>query len=211
MPETKIAKHIEAGESSSGDVNARLINAAYELMLERGYRGATTREIAQHAGVTEMTLFRHFSSKEALLRRSIEASTIELSEVVPLPSNDLVGDLLTLIERYTQMWEKRMPTMLELLPEIARNPELKGDALPEGVLRFRDRLFTFFAHYQQAGLLLEESPEEAAFAFVGPIFVRMIFEKSYGLAYTFDAIQHVRHFLHGRLAVRRHITGTKFG
>ncbi len=204
MPEAKIVKQEkDVCEQSTSDVHARLINAACELVMERGYRGATTREIAQHAGVTEMTLFRHFSSKEALLRRSIEAGTEGMAEVVPLPTGDLVGDLLTLLERYTEMWDKRMPTMLEILPEIARNPELLGNELPGGVLRYRDRLFAFFAHYQEVGLLLEESPEEAAFAFVGPIFIRMVFEKSYGLPFTFDAINHVRTFLHGRLAVRR--------
>lgn len=205
MPDAKIAKHTEkeASEPNTGDVHARLINAACALMLERGYRGATTREIAQQAGVTEMTLFRHFSSKEALLRRGIEEGTDGMADVVPLPSGDLVGDLLTLLDRYTRMWEQRMPTMLEILPEIARNPELTGRELPAGVLRYRDRLFAFFAHYQEGGLLMEESPEEAAFAFVGPIFIRMVFEKSYGLAYTFDPVAHVRSYLHGRLAVRR--------
>ena len=37
-----------------------------------GIRGATTREIARKAGVNEVTLFRHFKSKEQLLRAVLQ-------------------------------------------------------------------------------------------------------------------------------------------
>lgn len=38
-----------------------------ELFVEHGYDATGTARIAKHAGVSEMTLFRHFPSKEALL------------------------------------------------------------------------------------------------------------------------------------------------
>ena len=41
--------------------------AATELFLEDGFDATTTRQIAARAGVSEMTLFRHFATKEALL------------------------------------------------------------------------------------------------------------------------------------------------
>lgn len=41
--------------------------AALELFAERGYDATSTARIAERARVSEMTLFRHFSSKEALL------------------------------------------------------------------------------------------------------------------------------------------------
>jgi len=41
--------------------------AALELFAELGYDSTSTARIAERAGVSEMTLFRHFSSKEALL------------------------------------------------------------------------------------------------------------------------------------------------
>lgn len=44
-----------------------LRQAALELFAERGYNAAATAQIAERAGVSEMTLFRHFPSKEALL------------------------------------------------------------------------------------------------------------------------------------------------
>lgn len=44
-----------------------LSRAALELFAERGYDATGTARIAERAGVSEMTLFRHFPSKEALL------------------------------------------------------------------------------------------------------------------------------------------------
>lgn len=44
-----------------------LSRAALELFAERGYDATGTVRIAERAGVSEMTLFRHFPSKEALL------------------------------------------------------------------------------------------------------------------------------------------------
>lgn len=41
--------------------------AALHLFAEHGYDQTTTAQVARHAGVSEMTLFRHFASKEALL------------------------------------------------------------------------------------------------------------------------------------------------
>ncbi|MCU0634760.1 MAG: TetR/AcrR family transcriptional regulator [Gemmatimonadaceae bacterium] len=49
------------------DPRTRIIEAAARCYALLGSRGATTRRIAEEAGVNEITLFRHFGSKEALL------------------------------------------------------------------------------------------------------------------------------------------------
>lgn len=55
------------------DVRGALLDAATKLFAEVGMRGATTRRIAQAAGVNEVTLFRHFTSKEELFQAALEA------------------------------------------------------------------------------------------------------------------------------------------
>jgi AcrR family transcriptional regulator len=61
-------------------VRDQLLDAAARLYAEAGYRGATTRRIATAAGVNEITLFRHFGSKDALIH---EAITRAGSSLVP--------------------------------------------------------------------------------------------------------------------------------
>ncbi|MEM2265151.1 MAG: helix-turn-helix domain-containing protein [Nitrososphaerota archaeon] len=53
-------------KGKSLETEDKLLQAALELFSEKGYLGATTKEIAKRAGVSELTLFRHFKSKENL-------------------------------------------------------------------------------------------------------------------------------------------------
>src|SRR5215216_1881619 len=44
----------------------QILSIAVSLFSERGFRGTTTKEIAQAAGVSEAMVFRHFATKEEL-------------------------------------------------------------------------------------------------------------------------------------------------
>ena len=59
------------------DPRQRIVQAAARVFAETGYRGATTRRIAHAANVNEVTLFRHFRSKEELLREAIAQAVRE--------------------------------------------------------------------------------------------------------------------------------------
>ena len=65
-------------------VRDQLLEAAARLYAETGYRGATTRRIAMQAGVNEITLFRHFGSKDALMREAIaRAGSSDAHQIFP--------------------------------------------------------------------------------------------------------------------------------
>ncbi|HEY7404819.1 MAG TPA: TetR/AcrR family transcriptional regulator [Candidatus Angelobacter sp.] len=57
---------------SALDRRRQIIRTASALFARRGYRGTTTREIAERAGINEALLFRHFPSKEKLYWTIIE-------------------------------------------------------------------------------------------------------------------------------------------
>jgi len=57
------------------DRRSQILAAAMELFSERGFHGARTRELARRAGVSEALLFRHFPTKEALIRAILENVT----------------------------------------------------------------------------------------------------------------------------------------
>lgn len=54
------------------DVRARILSAAEEVFAERGYAGATTREIAERAGIGKRMLFYYFPTKDAVYRAVLE-------------------------------------------------------------------------------------------------------------------------------------------
>jgi AcrR family transcriptional regulator len=71
----------ESARRPRGEARRLLLDAARELFARQDYRGTTTREIAESAGVTEYLLFRHFGSKAGLFR-----------EALVLPFTDFVDD-----------------------------------------------------------------------------------------------------------------------
>ncbi|MGV0735052.1 TetR/AcrR family transcriptional regulator [Mycobacterium syngnathidarum] len=53
------------------EVRSQLKAAASVVFAERGYTGATTKQIAARAGVTEALIFRHFGSKAELVDEAV--------------------------------------------------------------------------------------------------------------------------------------------
>jgi AcrR family transcriptional regulator len=49
------------------DARGRLGQAAIELYVERGFDDTTVADIAERAGLTERTFFRHFADKREVL------------------------------------------------------------------------------------------------------------------------------------------------
>lgn len=55
----------------------QLIDVARRVFAEHGFRGATTRQIALAAGVTEALIFQHFPDKDALYAAILDERTTE--------------------------------------------------------------------------------------------------------------------------------------
>ena len=78
----------------SAPTRDHILAAAAHLYGEHGYRGTTTRRIAEEAGVNEVTLFRLFGTKTALLEEAIrehsQLRTVPLPDVPRDPEGELI-------------------------------------------------------------------------------------------------------------------------
>lgn len=72
------------------DTAEKILDAAAELIAERGYAATTTRLIAERAGVNEVTIFRRFENKLGVLKALGERFAVQsLAQGVPdLPNPD---------------------------------------------------------------------------------------------------------------------------
>lgn len=61
-----MAAKFPAREKRKAETHAKLIDAARDLFLSKGYDNTTLEEVAEHAGTHVQTLYRHFSSKSEL-------------------------------------------------------------------------------------------------------------------------------------------------
>ena len=122
--------------STVAKTRLRIIDAARTVFDEQGIEGATTRGIAEKAGCNEVTLFRHFESKQKLLVAVVEDTTDEFRSLCDSPS-DLTGVLRDDIRKYVEVYNhsvERCEGMCRaLIGESRRRPtlakELIGDVL----------------------------------------------------------------------------------
>lgn len=69
-----------AFEKLAREQQNRIINAACEVFAKRGYRKASTKDIAEAAGISKSVLFKYFSSKENLYLQLIRLASDSISE-----------------------------------------------------------------------------------------------------------------------------------
>jgi AcrR family transcriptional regulator len=104
-------------------IREQLLEAATRLYAEAGYRGATTRRIATQAGVNEITLFRHFGSKDALIREAITRAGLSIeSRALPDPPRDPARELREWAKAHIAALRKRRSLIRTCMGEIEEHP-----------------------------------------------------------------------------------------
>jgi len=122
------------------EIRDRILEAAARVYALHGYRGATTRLIANEAGVNEVTLFRTFGSKDSLFeelaRGQADAAVVpELPDSPVDPERELTAwceSVLGYLTQHRSFLRKSMSEMEErpLAAEAAcKGPHCAGDAL----------------------------------------------------------------------------------
>jgi len=103
----------------------RILEAAARVYSKHGFRGATTRLIAAEAGVNEVTLFRTFGSKGALLEAVLEKSDIG-DEVQPLPDPpvDPEEELTAWVSEHLEGVRNLRPMLIHAISELDERPEV---------------------------------------------------------------------------------------
>ncbi len=104
----------------------KLLKATLELISEKGYTGATTREIAARAGVSELTLFRKFGKKELLFEEMLRTYTFlpRMRDLLDEIDGFAVGEgLRTIGVRFLQTLRKRHRLVQILISEMSHYPK----------------------------------------------------------------------------------------
>jgi AcrR family transcriptional regulator len=103
----------------------RILEAAARVYSKHGFRGATTRLIAAEAGVNEVTLFRTFGSKGALLEAVLEANDhCQQIRRLPDPPVDPEAELTTWVNDHLQRVRDMRPMLIHAISELDERPEV---------------------------------------------------------------------------------------
>ena len=107
----------------------RILEAAARVYSKHGFRGATTRLIAAEAGVNEVTLFRTFGSKGALLEAVLEENdTGDDISPLPDPPRDPERELTDWVDTHLQRIRNLRPMLIHAISEYEERPEVAGFA-----------------------------------------------------------------------------------
>jgi AcrR family transcriptional regulator len=105
----------------------RLLTAALELFADREYRSVTAAEIAARAGVTEMTFYRHFPSKDSVLVDDpYDPLIAQAIADQPATMSALDAALHGVLAAWRAVPSPDATAVRERLKIVARTPELRG-------------------------------------------------------------------------------------
>ncbi|MDH4164119.1 MAG: TetR/AcrR family transcriptional regulator [Nitrospirota bacterium] len=151
----------------------KILDSAVLLVSEKGYLGATTREIAKKAGVTELTLFRHFGTKEKLFGSIMGSNSFlpALREILPdLEEMSYAEALEMLGTRFLLSLKERKPFVKIMQSEMTRYPAEMRRVYGHFMDDMLGTLALYFESLQRKGQLRDFSPTMASRMFMGMLF-----------------------------------------
>ena len=152
------------------NTRGRLLKTGLKLFSKKGYLGTTTKEIAQDAGIAEVTLFRHFPSKEKLFEEVINNYSFlpALKELLPeiekLPYED---GLRMIAKNFLNTLALRKNLIRIMHSEIPQYPDKIKEIYHSLIDEVRKTLASYFADMQKRGTVRKFDPELSARAFLG--------------------------------------------
>ena len=184
------------------DIRDRILAAATRVYAETGFRGATTRRIAAEAGVNEITLFRHFGSKAALISEAVVAERGGVV-VAALPETpvDPEAELLAWARGHLEVLRAKRALIRTCMGDFEEHPEM----LPpcgSPTARAADALALYVGRLRAAGLARGDGdPRVAAALLIGALFAdamgRDIMSDLYRSSPEEAVREYVRLFLRG--------------
>jgi AcrR family transcriptional regulator len=184
-------------EPEGASARERLLSAALQTLFERGYRGATSREIARAARVNEVTLFRLFSTKDDLLAAALVERAETDRDLVAAPTGQLEADLEQLARTMLDAIREGGHVLIRLLPEVARLPAEQQKIVREALNGTQEAFAALFRHYQGLGELATDIGDRAWTVFVGPLLIAGLQADLQQEPLELDVPRHVQLFLHG--------------
>ncbi len=157
------AAGVPAAADRGSETRARIVAAALHEFAERGFDGASTREIARRAGANQGLITYHFQSKEALWKAAVDAMFEELSAEFGSLAAELAGaepreQLRALLVRWVH-FAARHPEQMRLMVQEGK---ADGPRLAWLVARHLKGFYALFdtltARARAAGLLVVDVP-----------------------------------------------------
>lgn len=177
----------------------KIIDAALEEISRLGLH-ATTKQIASRANVNELTLFRHFGTKEKLITAVIHQNLeLFLAEDLSI-TGDVNADLQNLAKQYVTLIDTYPGVIIAILSES--NKELVESLILPIQRRIADTLLTVMRFYLKQNAFVSSSEYDLVREFMGPLIARAFLARTIQ-SDRFDAVGYVHRFLLGHAPMHK--------
>lgn len=133
-----------AGRPRDGRIDAAIIEATRDLLLETGYSALSLSAIAARAGTTTAAIYRRWSGKAQLVHEAILPAEVM---AMPSASGDAEGDVRALVEATRTMFDR--PEVRIALPALIADTVADPDVHGAMISRFAGSLATFRTRIEQ--------------------------------------------------------------
>lgn len=161
-----------------------IIDAAMELFANKGFRGTTTKKIAEKVGISEAAIFKYFATKKELYsaiidRKVTEEPRFEFPTAAARRKDDL--EVFGTIARFIIEKTERDRTFLRLFYFSALEGHELSDMFFETHVR---QLYAFLSYYImeriEDGAFRKVNPTLAARAFIGMVGNYVVVQELFG-------------------------------
>ena len=141
----------------------KLLDAAIEAFSENGFKGTSTRDIADRAGVHHPLITYHFKNKDQLWRAATDRIFREFNislvkAMAEVPDVEAKAKAATFVRTYLQ-YSRRQPALHRIILQEANYPSERLDWLVENHLRpLFDEVHKALVSLQEMGVAPEGSP-----------------------------------------------------
>lgn len=160
----------------------RIITAFIELFRDYGYKGTTTRAIAERAGVNEVTIFRHFGNKKGIMdavMQSISYSPFLEKIINENMTWELEHDLWIIASEYHKYMESIEDLVLISFKEAGLYPEL-NELIVQFPKQIKEHLILYLNEMNHKGKLIKTNIEFQAMNFIWMNFGYFISKSRFG-------------------------------
>ncbi|WP_338837405.1 TetR-like C-terminal domain-containing protein [Gordonia polyisoprenivorans] len=135
---------ISAGRPRDGRIDAAIIAATRELILETGYPALSLSAIAARAGTTTAAIYRRWSGKAQLVHEAVLSAEVLTP---PTGSGDVRQDIRALVEIVRSMFNR--PEVRVALPGLIADTVASPDVHSQMIARLAGDLTAFESRFGQ--------------------------------------------------------------
>ena len=147
------ASRTAPGRPRDGRIDAAIIAATRDLIVQTGYSALSLSAIATHAGTTTAAIYRRWSGKPHLVH---EAVLSEEANFTANGSGDVRGDIRALVDGMRRMFDR--PEVRVALPGLIADTVADPELHAKMIARLAGNLTAFESHFGQRRRVDDELP-----------------------------------------------------